>query len=442
MTRLRLLCTSVCLPFIGSDWVQSAELGEVSFSRDIAPIFQQHCTGCHREGKAKGKYRIDNYTHAMKSLVAGKIGESELYDRITTDDPEDRMPVDAEPLDPNDIAVIRKWIEQGAAYDADDPDAPLSAIMPVIPHPAAPATYSRAVPVTAMAFAENGGELFTGGYHEILIWNPDDARLLRRVPDNGQRTYDLALSPDGKMLAAATGTPGEAGELRIFDAKSGEVIATPVRTDDIALCVAFDPAGTRLAFGASDGRLRIFDTATWEESLVLTAHSDWINALDWNADGSRLATAGRDKTAKVFDLSAGGKRLITFSGHTEAVRGVAFHPNADEVISCGDDGLLLRWKIGDGKKSADLANFGGHAHRLIASESGYFGAGANGLAVQFALADQKRLREFRANPSPAAFAGCAVHGNRLAIGTFDGRVVFFDLESGEQTVNFVASPGH
>jgi hypothetical protein len=413
---------------------------DVSFSRDVAPIFQRHCVGCHREGKSKGKYRIDSYADAMKAVVAGNVADSEVFYRITTDDGDDRMPVDADPLPKAGITLIREWIEQGAEYDADDPDALLSAIVPLEPHPPAPDVYPRPIPVTAMVWAKDGEELVTGGYHELLVWDVNRGQLLRRIPDNGQRTYDLSLSPNGRWLAAATGAPGQLGELRIFDAETGEVLATPVRLDDVALCAAFSPDGSRLAFGGSDGKLRVFDTESWKEQFVLTAHSDWINALSWNQDGSRLATGSRDKTAKVFDASGDGKRLITFSGHTEAVRGVAFHPNGGDVLSCGDDGLFLKWNIENGKKTADVAEFEDSVYRLVTSDAGYFLIESNSC-VQFALAEgHKRIREFNLQRPIGGLTECAVHDSRFAVGTFDGRVVTLDVTEQEEVGSFFAAP--
>jgi len=420
----------------------SAAAEPVSFARGIAPIFQRQCVGCHKAGKAKGKYRLDTYSHAMKELVAGNLEESELYYRITTDDEDDRMPVDANPLSKQEIELIRKWIEEGAKYDAEDPETLLSSIVPMEEHPAAPESYPRSLPVTAMVFSNDGQKLFTGGYHEILVWNSADGTLLRRIANNGQRTYDLALSPDGGFLAVASGAPGQLGEIRIFETSGGSVVAAPFRGDDVALAVAFDPKGERLAFGGADGMLRVVNTKEWKEELVVRAHSDWVNAIAWDSAGHRIATASRDKSAKVFDVAAGGKRLATFSGHSETVRGVGFHPNGNEVISCGDHGLVLRWKISNGKKSGDLAKVGGPALRMLCSESGYFVAGPKGQTVQLNLDDQKRERELVvAGERLPAIGEVVEHGSRLAVGTFDGRVVFFDLETGRRVREFVAAPG-
>ena len=109
--------------------------------------------------------------------------------------------------------------------------------------------------VTAMVVNHVATELFTGSYYETLVWNPSNGSLLRRISNNGQPTYGLALSPDGSLLAAATGAPGQAGEVRIFEPATGRVVATPFRGDDVVLAVGFGPEGKHLAFGGVDGKL-------------------------------------------------------------------------------------------------------------------------------------------------------------------------------------------
>ena len=413
----------------------------VSFSREVAPILQRSCVGCHKEGKAKGKYRLDTYAQLAEELVGGDL-ESEFFYRITTGDKEERMPAEADALAAAEIEVIRKWIEEGAKYDGGDPEAALSSIAPMENHPAPPGSYPRPLGVTAMAVSREGTELYTGGYHEILVWNPGDGSLLRRIANNGQRTYGLALSPDGSLLAAATGAPGQAGEVRVFDRATGRVLATPFRGDDVVLAVAFDPSGKHLAFGGVDGKLRIHETGGWGEALVVAAHSDWLTALSWHHDGMKLATASRDKTAKVYDVR--GKRISTFSGHSEAVRAVAFPPDGEHVLSTGDHGHLYLWRINDGRKAADRANFEGPSSRLVRSGSGIYASAPGGRMVQFKLADQQRVREFRVKSVEGAEApsvsSCAISGSWLAVATLDGRVEIFETESGERRNGFVAKP--
>lgn len=351
------------------------------------------------------------------------------------------MPAEADPLAKSEVEVIRRWIEAGAGNDSGDPDAVLSTILPMKEHPAAPASYPRPLPVTALVFADQGRELVSGGYHELLVWDARSGELRRRIGNNGQRTYDLALSPDGKLLAAATGAPGQAGEVRVFETASGAVVATPFRGDDVMLAVAFDHRGERLAFGGTSGDLNVVSTANWEKQVTVTAHSDWLNALAWNAEGNRIATASRDRTGKVFEIGAEGKRLVTFSGHSDPVRGVAFHPNGNEVISCDDSGLVVRWKIGDGKKSGDLASLDGPSLRLTRGEAGYFVGSGGGKAVQFRLEDQNRVRDLQSGGDSAALVtALAMHGELLALGEADGRVTLLDWASSEPRNTFVVMP--
>src|SRR5438093_806714 len=77
----------------------------VSFSRDVAPIFQQKCVSCHNPEKAKGKYRLHTFAELMKPgdsksppVTAGQPRQSELFHRVTAKDEDDRMPQKDDPL--------------------------------------------------------------------------------------------------------------------------------------------------------------------------------------------------------------------------------------------------------------------------------------------------------------------------------------------------------
>lgn len=98
----------------------------VDFNREIQPILSDHCFKCHGpdEKTRKGKLRLDTKEGAFQVnsnqavIVRGDPGKSELYRRITTDDPDDLMP----PLKSNlklsseQIALLKRWIEQGAPW--------------------------------------------------------------------------------------------------------------------------------------------------------------------------------------------------------------------------------------------------------------------------------------------------------------------------------------
>src|SRR5439155_16738350 len=111
------------------------------------------------------------------------------------------------------IGLIERWIKGDAKFDGADTKAPLVTLIPRTPPPEPPSVYRHPVPLLALAFSRDGQELAAGGYHVITIWNPADGHLLRRVKNVPQRTHGLEYSPDGALLAAAGGSPGQFGEV-------------------------------------------------------------------------------------------------------------------------------------------------------------------------------------------------------------------------------------
>lgn len=97
---------------------------KISYSRDIKPILAGRCFACHgpddKERKADMRLDVENDA-AKAALQPGKPAESDLVARITSTDPDLQMPPAASKkpvLSPAEVELIRKWIEQGAAYDA------------------------------------------------------------------------------------------------------------------------------------------------------------------------------------------------------------------------------------------------------------------------------------------------------------------------------------
>ncbi len=101
---------------------------EVRYDRDIRPLFSERCFTCHGPDPAKRKagLRLDEEksAHAVKdgiaALVPGDPSESELWCRLTAEDPIDRMPPsgsDKRPFSTEELNLVRRWIEQGARYE-------------------------------------------------------------------------------------------------------------------------------------------------------------------------------------------------------------------------------------------------------------------------------------------------------------------------------------
>lgn len=91
--------------------------GTVDFEKDIAPIIKASCLKCHSPAKTKGKLRLHAEADALKkSIKPGKPAESTFYTLLVTDNEDERMPSEADPLPKEQIELVKKWIEQGAPW--------------------------------------------------------------------------------------------------------------------------------------------------------------------------------------------------------------------------------------------------------------------------------------------------------------------------------------
>ncbi|MFT5092609.1 MAG: mono/diheme cytochrome c family protein [Porticoccaceae bacterium] len=108
----------------------------VSFNHQIRPIFAEHCLQCHGPdaGKREADLRLD-LEHSAKenAIVAGHPEKSELLRRLTTADPDERMPPPdtGKTLSAAQIQLVRQWIQDGAKFEGHWSFEPIS--KPTIP---------------------------------------------------------------------------------------------------------------------------------------------------------------------------------------------------------------------------------------------------------------------------------------------------------------------
>jgi ankyrin repeat protein len=95
---------------------------KVNFARDVQPIFRQNCFGCHGPARQNNGLRLDRRSSVMKPgtrrVMPGSLENSFLYQRLVGNDFGLQMPPTG-PLKPEQIQIVKAWIEQGAAW----PDA-------------------------------------------------------------------------------------------------------------------------------------------------------------------------------------------------------------------------------------------------------------------------------------------------------------------------------
>ncbi len=314
--------------------------------------------------------------------------------------------------------------------------------MPSLPQPLPPDKYRVPIPVTAVAFSPEGDQLATSGYHEILVWNTADGTQSKRITNVAERVYSLQYSPNGKLIAVGAGTPAQLGEVKLFSAATGDLVADVARTGDAVFVVAFSPDGKRLATGGADRAIRVYDVATGKQQLAIEDHADWVMDLAWLPDGFKIVSASRDKTAKVFDAKTGDS-LVTFSGHGEPVFGVAIAPDGITAITSGRDKSLRRWNIADAKEVQRIIGFGDDVlHVAITKDGRIFSCSADRTARLHALAGGKLLKTFAGHADWVYSLAVCPTTDRLATGSFDGEVRVWNVADGKSLVKFLAAPGY
>ena len=442
------------LVFLVSAW---AALGAdsdspVSFRKDIAPILQKKCVACHGPEKSKGDFRLHTFellsrggSSKSAAITPEHPEQSELFKRITTREEDDRMPQKDDPLPPAQIVLIERWLRQGAKFDGPDPKMPLALLIPREPYPNPPEVYPRPVPILALAFSPNGRELAAGGYHEITVWNPTDGKLLRRIRDVAERTHALRYNSDGSLLAAAGGTPGKIGEVKLIDPASGITVKTLATIADVMFAASFSPDGKRLAAAGSDNTIRVFDAATGQQELLIEQHADWVLSVSWSGDGEHLVSASRDKSARIFSAKT-GEMEQAYLGHNEPVFAAVFSDDGKKVFSAGRDRKIRVWNTSDAKgateKSAnDVGTFEGEIFCLARDAKNLFAASADKTVREYSIDKRESVRTFLGHTDWVYCLALDPVSQRVASGGYDGEIRIWNIENGELLLKFFGAPG-
>jgi len=315
----------------------------ISYYKQIRPIFQAHCQGCHQPARAEGSYNMLNFASMLKggesetaAIVPGKTAESYLLELITPENGEAEMPKGKKPLAESDRQLIANWIAQGAVNDT-----PENAVQRYdTDHPP---VYTRPPVITSIDFSPDGQLLAIAGFHEVLLHHADGSGSIARLIGVSERIETVRFSPDGKSLAVSGGLPARMGEIQVWDVEQRKLTLSLPVTYDTVYGASWSPDGKLIAFGCSDNTVRAIDAKTGEQVLFQGSHSDWIFDTVFSVDGSQLVSVGRDRTAKLTEVGTGrfidNITSITPGALKGGISTVARHPGRDEILIGGADGI-------------------------------------------------------------------------------------------------------
>jgi WD40 repeat protein len=212
-----------------------------------------------------------------------------------------------------------------------------------------------------LAWAPDGSKLAIAQKHIGTVRVIDAASGNELGTFDCERVLRVAWHPDGRYLAATS-----ENEISILDTQSSGSL--PVCTiPRLAGRVAWNRDGRRLAIGTFEGAIEIWDGV--KGTFIVTLRSSTppipgemrfengslreVQDIAWDPVGDRLAFVTEDTVAEVIDAHTG---LIQqqFSGHTGAIRCLAWSPNGGRIATGGADGTVRLYSVETGDEVARI----------------------------------------------------------------------------------------
>ena len=466
MNTLRVYTLFACVSLLAltaaaraEDAKPAAEKPAVSFYRDIRPIFQDRCQGCHQPAKPSGGLVMTSYALIKKGgesdtpgFVPGNADESEILAQVLpVGDAAPLMPKGASPLKPDQVELIRRWIVEGAADDT--PEAAETAI-----DRDHPPVYTVPPVLTSIDYSPDGALLAVSGYHEVLLHHADGSGIVSRLVGLSERIESARFSLDGTQLAVTGGSPGRFGEVQVWDVAKAALVQSILVTYDTLYGASWAPDGSKVAFGCADNTLRAIDAKTGKQVFFQGAHNDWVLDTVFSADGSHLVSVSRDRSMKLNEVAT--ERFVDniTSITPGALKGglitVDRHPKKDELLAGGADGtpkIYQMHRTKDRKIGDDFnlirafdpmpgrifsVRYSADGKRIVAGSSN----DGEGEVRVYEAAKGKQVSRFAFDHGAVYTVAFRPDGKEVAVGGFDGKVRVYDADSGTLQREFTPVP--
>ena len=341
---------------------------EVDFGKEILPLLRKNCLACHSQTEANGELVLEGPAGMFKggdtgpAVVPGKSAESLLLTLAAhRDDP--AMPpegndVAAKPMTPDELGLIKLWIDQGAKGSAVGTANSPTRWRQLPPGPN---------PVYAVAVSPDGQFAACGRDNQIFIYHVATGQLVTRLtdPELQQQAGDelpgiahldvvqsLRFNHQGDRLAS-----GGFRTVKIWQYPR-DVQKARLDLAEGVTAVAVSPARQLAVIGSADHSIQVWDLASGEVTGSLAGHTGAIAALRISENDGRLYSASLDQSIRVWALD-GGQLLGTILT-PGAVSSLALvteplaegQEQAEEargqfLISGGGDNFIRSWRIVD-----------------------------------------------------------------------------------------------
>ena len=198
--------------------------------------------------------------------------------------------------------------------------------------------------VRALAWSPDGRALASGAFRELALWetNAFKASWFVRTGLVGRVTA-LRFSSYGGALAVADSVPAEGGWIKLLAADSGKPMATwPAHADSI-YDLAVSPDGGMLATAGGDKVIKLWEMISQREIARLEGHAGTVTGVGFNTNGTELVSVSVDKQFKVWDVKT-RESTLTIGGRKHGFNAAAWSANGGAVVAVDDGGQVDSFK--------------------------------------------------------------------------------------------------
>lgn len=285
-------------------------------------------------------------------------------------------------------------------------------------------------PTYDAVFTPDGKTAIVGdGGGGIVFWDVATAREVRRLQHAQNVISALAITPDGKKLAA-----GQGQIVDLWDIASGKMLQHKVTNKGTISKLLFTPDGKTLAIADGTPTITVWDIANNKQRHELKGHKGDVACIAISPDGKTLASGSwRDGHIRLWDL-ASGKEKFRFVAHEKDVYSVAFSPDGKTLVSGGNaaDHLFTPrppsfrfWDAATGAKIREIPDHYPLAFAYFPDGKTIAGIESNRKLQTYDVQTGKVLREYDAPPRIMTKVVISPDGKVLA--TLWGAANTFDL---------------
>jgi hypothetical protein len=424
----------------------------VSFKADVAPILVASCLGCHNDQKASNGLNMKTFALLKKggksvgaeTIVVGDSEASHLIE-VLMPDASPRMPLKLAPLAPAQIAILERWVKEGAKFDgkSESETTLASLVNPLANLPKVAAKSHISDPVTSVAITRDGLVIVASIGKNVHGFDAKTGKNLFTLGEHAGAVNAVAISPDGKSIIAAGGRSGQFGFVTVWDLKTKTARFDLRGHTDAILASSLSPDGKLLATSSYDRMIKLWDLTEGREQATLKEHTDAVNAVAFSADGKRLVSGGSDRTVKVWDVKT-GKRLVSFPDSTGEVYSVAFSNDGNRVFGGGSDRSIRAWDLKEqgGAIAGSVFAHSAPLLRLVISPDGkrIVSTSEDKSVKIWEIANLKPLANLGVQADWPYALAFSPDGKSVAIGRYDGSLALLDVATGKESLAVRAAP--